>query len=141
MAKSNNIWLYAALGIGGYLWFKSTRITTDPVTGATATPAPPIAGQLNLSTAPPVTVVSQPQQSLPPVTPAPTPVIKPNPVVVPVNQLNNPLPTAAQIAAQGVNVTNGTYINVATNGLVNYDTNPAATHGSSIPPQFQSGHS
>lgn len=140
MAVKNNVWIWAALGVGVYLFLNNQQTVTDPVTGATATPAPPVSGPSNLSTVPPVITVSQPQQSPPLPAHAPMPPIASNPVNVPVNQLNNPLPTPAQIAAQGVNVTNGNFVDLNANGI-NYDSNPAATHGSSIPPQFQSGHS
>lgn len=139
MATNNtNIWLLAALGVGGYLWFKNQAATaTDPATGATATPATPVAGPSNLTTQPPV--ISTGSMFLPPIPAPPTPPVASLPVNVPVNQLNNPLPTAAQIAAQGVNVTNGNYVDLAANVPANYDSDPVATHGSSIPPQFQSG--
>jgi hypothetical protein len=140
MAKQNNIWLFAALGVGAYLFIKNQQTVTDPATGATATPAPPVSGPSNLTTVPPIVTVTQPV--LPPNNPVPAPPQANNPVVVPANQLNNTLPTSAQIAAQGINVTNGPYIDVAAAANPsNYDSNPAATHGSMIPPQYQSGHS
>lgn len=134
--KNNNIWLFAALGIGGYLYFQSQQTVTDPATGATATPAPPVAGPSSLSTAPAVIAVTTPPVLVN--RPAATPPVVSPINVLPVNTLNNPLPSPAEIAAQGVNVTNGNYVDLAANGT-NYDSDPAATHGSSIPAQYQSG--